>query len=107
VKQATIRFYWSRSASGDVTAQRLEVTKDGVKSVFDLPAELEEFVTEVNAKASVLFRVTAIDGDGNEGPSDTFDFTLSDLTAPLPLTNLGFEVLAINDLPDEPTAPPA
>ncbi len=100
MKVATVKLGWMRSASADVNAQKIEVTKNGELTTIDLPAEVEEFTLEVQAVSTVTFKVSAIDAEGNVATSDLYSFTLGDLEAPLAPTGLFHEILAVNDVPE-------
>jgi len=102
VKQARVRFFWSRSPSTNATAQRLEIVKNGTLTAIDFPPEVEEYVADIMASTGGEFRVITLDTEGNEVSSDSFPFVLGDLEKPLPATGLGIEIMAVSDVPDEP-----
>ena len=104
MKVASVKYTWSRSASVDVVLQKVEITKNGVLEVFEFPPETQEFIGTVQAASNVSFRVESIDSENNTVFSDLYTFTLGDLEAPLPATNLFHEVLEVVDVPDEPVA---
>lgn len=97
MKIANIRLSWVRSASTDVSSRKLTVAVDGNKTVFDIPAEVSEYVLDVPARVAVTFFTQVFDSEGNVAQSETYAFTLGDLEAPQPDTSLFHEILSVRD----------
>jgi hypothetical protein len=105
-KVADIKLKWKRSASADAKRAVLTVNNDGDTSTVDIPIEQEEFLLVVKANKSFGFSIETFDDEGLSSNSLSYSSTLGDLTAPQPATELGHEVVAIRDVPDEPAPPP-
>lgn len=99
-KIASVKLSWAKSKSPDVVKTTLSVAIDGqAATVTGLGPEVESVVIDVNAKSSVVFSVTVTDSEGLSVVSENYTFTLGDLEAPLPATNLFHEVVAILEEP--------
>ncbi len=94
---AKIRLFWKRSVTSGPLTRKLTVSNNGETIVVELPIELEEYQIEVKAFGVVVFSTEVTDDEGMVTSSATFSFTLGDLTAPQPDTDLGFEILEIVD----------
>lgn len=97
-KVADVKLTWSKSPSADVAKVTVAVTKDGTTTTTDVGPEVESFQIVVEASKSVTFTVVTTDSEGLTGTSDSYTFTIGDLEAPLPATNLFHEVLAIREV---------
>lgn len=106
-KVADIRLSWKKSVSADVNKVEIVVTNDGTETRTELGVEVQEFQIVVAATKSCQFRVDTHDSEGQMTSSEVYSFTLGDLEAPQPATELFHEVLAVRDVPDpEPEPPP-
>jgi hypothetical protein len=100
-KVASVKLKWKRSVSADAVEQTIDIVKDGVSIPSAvIPTEVEEFVIDVPAQSSVQFTVTTKDSEGLVAVSGTYSFSLGDLENPQPATDLGHEILAINEVDD-------
>lgn len=100
-KVASVKLSWTKSQSVDVLKSILSVQIDGgIATVTELGPEVESAVVDVNAKSSVVFSVTTVDSEGLSTVSELYTFTLGDLEAPLPATNLFHEVVGVRDVVD-------
>ena len=93
---ALVKFTWVKSASSDVVKQHLTVNVVGadapVVSV-DLDPAIEEFgPVELQEKSQVVVTLVANDGVYDSSPC-TLTFTLGDLMAPEPPTNLEYSIV--------------
>lgn len=104
MKVADVKIGWVASVSTDVVKNILSVSIDGAEpTTSELTPEVVSAVIEVKAQSSVVFSVTTVDTEGLRSVSETYTFTLGDLEAPQPVTGLFHEVVAVRDVPDEPT----
>lgn len=104
MKVADVKIGWIASVSTDVVKSILSVSIDGAEpTTSELTPEVVSAVIEVKAQSSVVFSVTTVDAEGLQSVSETYTFTLGDLEAPQPVTGLFHEVVAVRDVPDEPT----
>lgn len=99
MKVADVRLSWSPSVSADVVSQVARVQIDGNEpTTFEVGPSVGEVVIEVKASSSVVFSVESTDSEGESTISELYTFTLGDLVAPQPATNLFHEVLAVRDV---------
>lgn len=104
MKVADVKIGWVASVSTDVVKNILSVSIDGAEpTTSELTPEVVSAVIEVKAQSSVVFKVATVDAEGLQTESETYTFTLGDLEAPQPVTGLFHEVVAVRDVPDEPT----
>lgn len=104
MKVADIKLFWRRSPSPDIVSQKVLLTVDGVQETgAEFGPEVEEMQITVHAGSAVSFQVESKDAEGETVASVIYNFQLGDLTAPLPATDLGHEIVAIRD--DEPAPP--
>lgn len=96
-KVADVRLSWTKSPSADVAKVQVFVTNNGTETMVEGGAEVEQIMTVVQASAAVQFKIVTFDTEGNQATSEVYSFTLGDLIAPLPATNLGHEVVAVRD----------
>jgi hypothetical protein len=96
-KVADVKLTWVKSPSLDVAKQKVITTVDGTVTEIELAPVAEELMIVVQANSSVQFRIETFDAEGNVATSETHSFTLGDLEAPLPATDLGHEVVAVRD----------
>lgn len=97
-KVADVKLSWKKSASADVDKVSIVVTIDGTTTTTELGPEVEEFMIVVNANGVVNFNVVTFDSEGLQSTSSTYAFSLGDLEAPLPATDLFHEVVGIRDV---------
>lgn len=97
-KVADVKLGWTKSPSSDIASVKLVITKDGADITVSVDAAAESFQIVVEASKTVSFKIITIDKDGLTATSDTYTFTLSDLEAPLPATNLFHEVVAVREV---------
>jgi hypothetical protein len=106
MKVADVKLSWVASVSTDVVKNILSVAIDGNEpTLSELSPEVTSAVIEVNAQSSVVFSVTTVDSEGLQSVSSVYTFTLGDLEAPQPVTNLFHEIVAVRDA-DVPVDPP-
>lgn len=102
-KIASVRHFWSKSPSADVTKVVAVLTINGNETRTEYGPEVEEFVTDVNAGSSVSYKIETYDSENKVATSETYAYNLGDLVDPLPATNLSHEVVSVRD--DEPPVP--
>lgn len=100
MKVADIKLKWKKSPSADVSRVDVVVTNDGATTTAVVGPEVESYAIEVKARGVVSFKVVTYDAEGYEATSETYSFSLGDLDAPLPATQLGHEVIGVRDVPD-------
>lgn len=106
MKVADCRFSWKKSVSTDVSKVTILLNTNGVEQETELPgADLESFDMTFNANASGTFAVKTFDGEGNVTVSQSISWSVGNLEAPAPATDLAFQILAVRDVPDAPTDP--
>ncbi len=103
---ADVKLSWKKSTSADVSKIQIVVTNDGTETTTEGGPEVEELMIVVAASKSCQFKVVTFDSEGLQSTSSTYSFTLGDLTAPSPATDLFHEVVGVRDL-DAPPTPPA
>ena|SRR3990167_10586499 len=99
MKVADVKLKWKKSQSADVNKVKITVTNDGTETATELGPEVEDFMVEVLASKSLQFSLTVFDTEGMMSISETYSFTLGDLEAPLPATDLRHEIVGIRDVP--------
>lgn len=99
-RSARIELGWSRSLSTDVAKQEIKIEINGAIQTVMVPPEVESYLITVEAQSSVSFSVDTFDEDGQTG-SIVYSFSVGDLEAPLPATDLFHRVVAIIE-PDVP-----
>lgn len=104
-KIATVLLGWEKSPSADVAKVVTTVTVNGATTTTEFGPEVVEHLIEVKANSAVSFTVTTYDSEGLQSVSETHSFTLGDLEAPQPATNLFHTVVGIRD--EEVVPPPA
>ena len=97
-KVAQVKLGWTRSPS-DITAQKIEITINGVVKTLELGPEVDSYQIEetLPTKSVASFKIDTTDEEGNVVSSEVYNFKLGDLEVPLPATNLFHEVVAILD----------
>lgn len=98
MKVADVRLKWKKSPSADVAKVRVKVTIDGSETETEFGPDPESFMIEVKANGSVSFFVETEDSEGMVTTSTAYGFSLGDLEAPLPATDLGHEIVGIRDV---------
>src|SRR5262245_36985849 len=101
MKVADVKLYWLKSPSQDVNRVEIETSIDGNVTKTEVGPEVEEITVVVQARASVQFKVTVFDTEGNQASSEIHSFTLGDLEDPLPATALGHEILGVREVEEE------
>jgi hypothetical protein len=99
-KVADVKLKWMKSVSSGITKVAITVINDGTTTSAELGAEVESFMIEVKANGVVSFFVDTFDDEGNKTTSATYSFSVGDLEAPLPATDLGHEIVGVRDVPD-------
>jgi hypothetical protein len=109
-----IKLTWTKSASLDVVAQHLIAVLSplgggsGTTAEFDLGPNVQSFQRDVPENTAVSVQLRAKDAAGNFSEPATLDFETGDDSAPLPPTNLAFEVVedgGSNDNDDDVSGP--
>jgi len=96
-KVADVKLTWKRSPSADVSKVVVSLTNDGSVESVEFGPDVEEFMVVVKANSSFSFSIDSYDGDGQIATSVTYSFTLGDLEAPLPATDLKHTIIGIRD----------
>lgn len=105
-KVADCKFAWKKSPSTDVSRVEVILTANGVEQTTTLTSpDVEEFLVTIQASSSGTFVVKTYDTEGGIAVSQTLSWSLGDLEAPFPATDLTFTVLAVRD--DGPPSPSA
>jgi len=92
---ADVRVYWLPSVSEDVVELDLHVqTGDQVVVSTVLSSEATEYVV-LGLKEKTNYVVTVTVSDGTTDVSTSLDVNLGDLSAPLPVTGLGFDIVRV------------
>jgi hypothetical protein len=107
MKIASVKHFWTKSPSADITKVVSVLNVNGAETVTEYGPDTESFTVDVNANSTVNFRIETYDGEGRKAVSETYTYTLRDLTDPMPATNLGHEVINIRDDGGEPAQPSA
>ena len=97
-KVADVKLGWMKSVSTDVERQEILLTIDGVTTEIEVGAEVESYTLEVSARSSVQFAIKSFDSEGLEVVSEVHSFTLGDLEAPQPASNLFHEIIGVRDV---------
>ncbi len=97
-KVADVKLSWTKSPSADVAKVTVVVTKDGTETTTEVGPEVESIQIVVEASKSVTFKVIVTDSEGLAATSDIYTFSLGDLEAPLPATDLFHEVVGVRDV---------
>lgn len=101
-KVASVVLGWKRSVSSDVVSQSIVITINGNSDTsIEVGAEVESYQLEVEAKSSVSFAIKSFDSEGKVSTSEVYSFTLGDLEAPLPATNLFHEIVGVRDVVEQ------
>lgn len=98
MKVADVKLSWKRSPDIDIKSVQVVVVNDGTESTADFGPEVEALNIVVAAQKSVSFKVVVKDSEGLVSSSESYSFTIGDLTAPNPATDLRHEVLAIQEV---------
>lgn len=105
-KVADVKLTWKKSVSADVSKVEVVTTINGQVTTTELGPEVESFMIEVAALGVVSFHIVTYDTEGNQSTSVTYGFSLGDLEAPQPATDLSHEIVGIRDVtPPEPVEP--
>lgn len=96
---ADVKLGWTPSVSTDVVKQVAKVSIDGADpTVFEVGPEVNSVQIEVKAVSSVVFTVETTDSENITVVSESYTFTIGDLVAPQPATNLFHEVIAVREV---------
>ncbi len=99
MKVATVRFTWTKSPSTDIVKREFILDINGAgQQVTEIGTSVEEFVVDINAPSGGSFTTRLTDEEGNVTMSVTQSFTIPDLEAPLPDTNLAYTIVAVHDV---------
>ena len=96
-KVADVKLMWTKSPSSDVKSVKIVVTNNGSETTTELGPEVEDFQVVVQPMGTVQFKIVTFDSEGLQSTSETYSFSLGDLEAPLPATNLTHQVVGIRD----------
>lgn len=99
-KVADVKLKWKRSVSADVVKVELFINNNGTEIVQEVGPEVEEFQVVVQAVSTVSFKIVVTDDEGLTSTTEIASKTFGDLAAPQPPTELGFEIIAVRDVPD-------
>ncbi len=100
-KVADCKFSWAKSVSTDVVKVTAILVQGGVTQRIDMPTiDVESFEITFSPNSSGTFSVESMDNEGHVTVSETITWSVGDLVAPAPATNLKFEVVQIRDIPD-------
>lgn len=103
-KHAQVRLFWTPSPSKDVKRVLIEVVADNfVIAQSELPPSANEYILNIPENA-IVDVVIGVD-DGTYVVPASFTFTVPDLTKPLPVTDIGFEILGVIDVEVEEPEP--
>ena len=105
-KVADVKIFWVPSPTADIVKVEVFTTINGAETKVEVGPEVQDLMVEVSANGSVAVKFVVTDSEGLKATSESYTFTLGDLEAPLPITGVGHEVIAIRDAPD-PTPTPA
>jgi hypothetical protein len=97
-KIADVKLGWIKSPSADVHHAQVVTTINGSETTVEVGPEVEEIQIEVQASSSVQFRVVTFDNEGNQSTSEVYSFSLGDLEAPVPASNLFHQGLAVREV---------
>lgn len=101
MKVAKVRLGWKPSVSSGVVSQTISVQIDGVETLnSQLEPGVSEVIVDVAASKSVVFSVTTEDDEGNTAVSELYTFTIGDLEAPQPATDLFHEIVGVVEVTD-------
>lgn len=103
-KIADVKLSWTKSPSADVVKVQVVTTVNGTETTAEVGPEVESFQIAVAASGSVQFKVVVTDSEGLTSTSAIYSFSLGDLEAPQPATNLSHTVVGVRD--DVPVTPP-
>lgn len=96
-KRVNVTFKWTPSPSTDLVKRILTIQINDDVQTIELPPTAVETIAKVPAGANVSFHTQVIDNEGLEGTSVNTTFTVGDLVAPLPDTDLTFEFGTVED----------
>ena len=99
-KVAVVRVSWTPSPSVDVVDQRVVVLNETLGEVIVetvVSPAVDSLVFEVPEKTDVSVSVVVSDGAYDSDPAYG-SFSVGDLTAPLAVSGVGFEILEVKDL---------
>jgi hypothetical protein len=97
-KIAKVKLFWTKSVSQDIAKVTVTTTINGAVTVTEVGPEVQDVTVDVAAMGVVSFLVVVTDTEGKTATSETHSFTLGDLEDPLPVTNLGHEVVGVIDV---------
>jgi hypothetical protein len=99
MKVADVKLGWRPSVSSDVVKQVASVSIDGAEpTTFEVGPEVDSVMIEVKAVSTVVFSVVSTDTEGNSAVSEQYTFTVGDLEAPQPATELFHEIIGVRDV---------
>lgn len=106
--KARVKISWNPSVSGDVVAQNILVVVAGELILVNevLPPTLDEFQVVLNENDAVYVELTCVDESGKVSDPAKLSFHIPDLRAPQPITGLGFEIIEVFEVEDEPEPEP-
>ncbi len=94
---ADVKLSWQRSVSADINSRKIVITKNGESTTVEVGPEVDSYTLEVSASSTVSFNTVVTDTEGNEVSSETYSFTIPDLEAPQPDTNLFHEITGVRE----------
>ncbi len=99
MKVAKVKLSWRKSPSSDLAKVEIIVDNGGNVTTTVLGPDVEQFMVDVEASKTLNFKILTYDMEGYVSTSELYAFTLGDLEAPLPATNLSHEVISVEDVP--------
>jgi len=100
--KANVKLSYDPSPSTDVAKAIVNLNIGGLESTIEVAGTVSEVMVVIAASTSCHWSVTTFDTDGNQVESVVDSFTVGDLTAPLPATNLRHEIVSVFDDADVP-----
>lgn len=105
---ADLELFWTPSPTPGAVSQKLEVTVGAGTAIVDnIPLTDDLYAVTVPANTDFSLTVITKMDDGREVKSMKMSRTLGPLEDVIPATELGFRIVNVRDVPDEPPAPPA
>lgn len=97
MKEALVRLSWTKSASNDVVDQLVNLTINSVKEdEVSLDPTVESYEFWAPEKSDVVASIIVSDGANYSEPV-SITFKIGDLTAPLPVTGLVYEIVDVRE----------
>lgn len=95
---ADVLFTWKKSPSADVSKVIAVLNVEGIETQTEIAdPSMESWQTTIGTEKSGTFRVDTYDGAGNVAVSQVLTWSVPDLEAPLPATNLSYSIVGTHD----------